>query len=189
MTRSSLSSSAVLAEPEYGGTGAPGPRRHRRTSRNSLVGTLCGMAVLALVASVALAVSGRTITIGSAPASATPATESAAHLSAPAPGPSSVAKVITRWRTRTVTSSAMATVRVLDPTGTGVMDQGWQADIPCVYEPSAGLLLGDGGAAAGAVNETCTLTVVQLQPSSAGQAVILKGSAGHEQNFALTAAS
>jgi hypothetical protein len=84
----------------------------------------------------------------------------------------------------------MQAVSLLDPAGTGAMDQGWQADIPCIYVPSATeLLLGDAGAAAGAVNETCTLTVVQLRPSAAGQAIILKDSAGHEQNFALSAAS
>jgi hypothetical protein len=42
---------------------------------------------------------------------------------------------------------------------------------------------------AGAVNETCTATIIQLQPAVDGLAVMLKKSSGLESNFALTAAS
>lgn len=172
------------------GPGDPGARPARHTVRNSLVGALCGVAVLALVASVLLAVSGKTITIGSPPAPGTAAPASVARSSAPAAAPSGITKVITRWRTRTVISSAMERVSVLDPTGTGAMDQGWQSTIPCTYVASDGqLVLGDAGAAGQAVSETCTLTFVQLVPAVNGMAVVLKDSAGHQSNFALTAAS
>lgn len=185
---------ASAAHPDHARAGDVALPPHRYTIRNHVVSALCGAAVLALIGSAILGVSGKTITIGSTPASATPASSTPASASTapsttPAATPPAIAKVITRWRTRTVTSSAMAQVSVLDPTGTGAMDHGWQSTIPCVYVPSAGLLLGDAGAAAGAVDETCTLTVVQLQPSAAGQAVILKDNSGHEANFALSAAS
>jgi hypothetical protein len=89
-----------------------------------------------------------------------------------------------------VTSSATARVSVLDPTGTGAMDEGWQSTIPCTYAASDGeLLLGDAGAANQAVSETCTVTFVQLVPAADGMAVVLKDAAGHESNFALSAAS
>jgi hypothetical protein len=82
----------------------------------------------------------------------------------------------------------MQTVTVPDPSGANVMDQRLQAQIPCVRAGQQ-LVLGDAGAAAGAVNETCTLTIIQLQPAVAGLAVTLKDNSGLESNFVLSAAS
>jgi hypothetical protein len=98
------------------------------------------------------------------------------------PGPT-----ITKTVTKTVTNSAMTTVSVPDPTGGSYNDQGWQAAIPCLDEGGQ-LVIGDGGGGGNPVSETCTLTIVQLQPASQGLAVLLKDADGNETNFSLTLA-
>ena len=99
------------------------------------------------------------------------------------PGPA-----VTKTVTKTISNSAMTAVSVPDPTGASSTDSGWQSQIPCV-DAGDQLVIGDAGAAAGAVDETCTLTIVQLQPASEGVAVLLKDSNGNETNFSLTLAS
>jgi hypothetical protein len=179
--------SSAAAQP---GAVGPGPRHSGHAFRSIVLGAVSGIAVLALIGCVVL-IGGKTITIGSS--SRVPSGAASASTS-PAANPSSTAKVITkvitRWRTRASANSVMQQVTVPDPSGSGTMDEGWRARIPCIYVPSAAeLLLGDAGAAAGAVNETCTLTIIQLKPAYEGQAVILKDSSGHESNYALSAAS
>ena len=102
------------------------------------------------------------------------------------PGPT-----VTKTITKTVTNSAMTVVSVPDPTGAPYNDTGWQTTIPCLNDDGQLLIGGgDGGVqGSGVVPETCTFTVVAVQPASSGQlAVIVKDAGGTYASFALTPA-
>jgi hypothetical protein len=95
------------------------------------------------------------------------------------PGPT-----VTKTITKTITNSAMTTVSVPDPSGGSYNDTGWRTTIPCL-DAGGQLIIGDGGGGGNEVSETCTLTIVELQPASEGLAVLLTDDNGNETNFSL----
>ena len=134
------------------------------------------------LAAAALALAAGILCCGGSSGASKPAARPTVTKTVQVPGPA-----VTKTVTKTISNSAMTAVSVPDPSGAPSTDYGWRSQIPCV-DAGGQLVIGDAGAAAGAVNETCTLTIVQLQPASEGLAVLLKDSNGNETNFSLTLA-